>query len=114
LKNLKAIRLLEKTKSRGKSAKWSTSFTYTIYNVCLQGGCFPKRWRKAKIFPIDKPGKEKLQDASKYRIMSLINVGGKVLEKLLINRVMHHLYSNNLMNTNQNGLTPKRASHLPH
>jgi len=35
------------------------SFTYTIYTVCLQAGCFPKRWKRAKIIPIVKPGKEK-------------------------------------------------------
>jgi hypothetical protein len=40
-----------------------------------------------------KPGKEELRDSSKYRPMSLINVGGKVLEKLLINRIMHHAYT---------------------
>jgi len=41
------------------------SFTYTIYIVCLLAGCFPKRWKRAKIIPIVKPGKEKVQDASK-------------------------------------------------
>jgi len=39
------------------------SFTYTIYSVCLQAGCFPKRWKKAKIIPVVKPGKEKVQDS---------------------------------------------------
>ena len=86
------------------------SFTYTIYSVCLLVGCFPKRWKKAKIIPVVKPGKEKVQDASKYRLISLINVGGKVLEKLLINRIMHHLYTNNLMNANRYGFTPKKST----
>ena len=86
------------------------SFTYTIYSVCLQVGCFPKRWERTKIIPIVKPGKEQVQDASKYRLISLINVGGQVLEKLLINRVMHHLYGNNLMNPNQYGFTPKKST----
>ena len=35
-------------------------------------------------------------------------MGGKVLEKLLINRMMHHLYGNNLMNPNQYGFIPKK------
>jgi len=80
-----------------------------VPSVCLQAGCFPKRWKKAKIIPVVKPGKGKVQDASKYRLISLINVGDKVLEKLLINRIMHHLYSNNLMNPNQYGFTPKKS-----
>jgi len=35
------------------------SFTYTIHSVCLPAGCFPKRWKKAKIISVIKPGKEK-------------------------------------------------------
>jgi hypothetical protein len=49
-------------------------------------------------------------DPSKYRTISLINVAGKVLEKLLINRTMHHVYTNNLLNHNQFGFTPKRST----
>jgi len=37
-------------------------------------------------------------------------VGGKVLEKMLINRIMHHIYSNNLLNHNQFGFTPKKSA----
>jgi hypothetical protein len=51
-----------------------------------------------------------VKDASKCIPRSLINVGGKVLEKLFINRTMHYLYSNNLLNTNQYGFTPKRST----
>ena len=111
IEKLKNKMLLEKTESRRnqqKGFKLLPSFTYTIYTVCLQAGCFRKRWNTAKIIPIVKPGKGKVQDASKYRLRSLINVGGKVLEKLLINRVMHLLYTNNFMNPNQYGFTPKK------
>jgi len=37
-------------------------------------------------------------------------VGGKVLEKLLINRILHPVYSNNLLNANQHGFTPKKST----
>jgi len=36
-------------------------------------------------------------------------VGGKVLEKILINRIMNHTYSNDLLNSNQFGITPKKS-----
>ena len=36
-------------------------------------------------------------DPSKYRPISLINVGGKVLEKLLIKRINHRMYKNELL-----------------
>jgi hypothetical protein len=29
-----------------------------MYNGCLRNGIFPKRWKRAKIIPITKPGKE--------------------------------------------------------
>jgi len=41
-----------------------------------------------KVIPITKSGKEDTRDPSKYRPISLIN-GGKILEKLLINRIMN-------------------------
>ena len=83
-------------------------FTYTMYSVCLQTGCFPIRWKKAKIIQVVKPGKENVQ--YKYRLISLINVGGKVIEKLLIIRIMHYLYNKNLMNSNQYGFNPKQST----
>jgi hypothetical protein len=54
---------------------------------------------KTKIIPITKSGKESSIEVSKFRPISLINVGGNVLEKILITRIMHHAYSNNLLNS---------------
>ena len=47
----------------------------SIYNECLKRGYFPKEWKIAKIIPIIKPGKEDSQDPSKYRPISLLNIG---------------------------------------
>ena len=83
---------------------------YTIYNECLSRGKFPKTWKKAKIVPITKPGKENSMEVTKYRPISLINVAGKVLEKLLTNRIMHHVHRNDLLNSNQYGFTPQKST----
>jgi hypothetical protein len=56
-----------------------------IYIECLERGCFPRNWKIGRVVPILKPGKEDSLDPSKYRIISLLNIGGKLLEKLLIN-----------------------------
>jgi retron-type reverse transcriptase len=64
--------------------------------------------KKVKLVPI-KRGKENSMDVSKYRSISLINVRGKVLEKLLINGIMHHIYSN-IVNNNKYGFTPKKSA----
>ena len=81
-----------------------------LYNVCLQKGCFPKRWKCSTIVPIIKPGKENCNDASKYRPISLLNTGGKLLERLLIDRILYYMHSNNLFNNNQYGFTPQRGT----
>jgi hypothetical protein len=76
----------------------------------LKRGRFPKNWKIAKIIPITKPGREDSLDPSKYRPISLLNIGGKVLEKLLINRIMHHVFKTNFLNDNHFGFTPQKST----
>jgi len=85
-----------------------TVFTQ-IYKECLRRGHFPKQWKRSMILPIIKPGKEGHNEAGKYRQISLINIGGKILEKLLIERINHHLYSKRLLNENQYGFLPQKS-----
>ena len=74
-----------------------------IYNKCLKTGIFLKRWKKAVILPIIKPGQEGSDEESKL-------TGGKVLEKLMINRINYNVYSRGYMNENQYGFrTQKRT-----
>lgn len=81
-----------------------------MYNSCLKTSTFPKQWKRARIIPIIKPGKEGNTEVTKYRPISLLNTGGKVLEKLLIDRIMHHVNSHQYMNENQYGFTPQRST----
>jgi hypothetical protein len=81
-----------------------------IYNECLTRGCFSNQWKRSIIIPIVKPGKDNSKEPSKYRPISLLNVGGKVLEKLLIGRILHHVYSNNLRNKRQYGFIPQKRT----
>ena len=80
-----------------------------MYNGCLIRGIFPKRWKTANMIPIVKPEKENRDDASKFRPISLLNLGGKVLEKLVINRINHQIYPHVLMSGNQYGFVPQKA-----
>ena len=81
-----------------------------IYNQCLKKGCFPRRWKTVKIIPIVKPGKENSMEPSKYRPISLLNIGGKVLEKLLINGINRHVHKNELLTDSQYGFTPQKST----
>jgi hypothetical protein len=81
-----------------------------IYNGCLKEGVFPKRWIKARIIPIVKPGKEGSDEVNNYRPISLLDAGSKVLEKLLINRINQHAYSRGHMNENHFGFRPQKKA----
>jgi len=74
--------------------------------AALQMEFFPKSWKKARIIPIVKPGKERSDEVNTIRPISLLDSGGKVLEKLLINRINHHAYYQGHMNENQFGFRP--------
>src|SRR5215469_13861912 len=62
------------------------------------------------MIPIVKPEKENSYNLSKFRPISLLDTGGKVLEKLLINRINHHVFAHDIMNNNQYGFTPQRST----
>ena len=79
------------------------SFLTEVYNKCLREGCFPKQWIKSSIVPIIKLGKEENRDALKYWPISSLNVAGKVLDKLMIDRILHHMHSSVGLNSNQCG-----------
>ena len=81
-----------------------------IYSECLTKGTFPKRWKKAVIIPIIKPGQEESDEVSKLRPISLLDTGGKVFEKITINRINHHVYSRGYMDENQYGFRPQKCT----
>ena len=62
------------------------------------------------MFPITKPGNENSEEVNKFRPISLVNTGRKVLEKVLINKINYHVYSHKLMKNNQFGFTPQRRA----
>jgi hypothetical protein len=81
-----------------------------MYNSCLKNGVFPEIWKTAKIIPITKSDTQNSQDVTKYRPISLLNIGGKILEKALIKRINHHIYSTGFLNRNQYGFIPQTST----
>jgi hypothetical protein len=78
-----------------------SKYITAMYNGCLQKGVFPKRWKRAKLIPIVKPGKEDSEEVTKFRPISLLNIEGKITEKILITRINYWAYSTNFLNNNQ-------------
>lgn len=60
-------------------------FTRT-FNLCMKKGVFPKIWKKQYLVLLRK-GDKPLDNPSSYRPLCLLDTCGKVLEKLLVNRL---------------------------
>ncbi len=76
-----------------------------IFNMSLQTGKFPKKWKLANVCPIFKSkGDKKVCDF--YRPISLLPCVSKVLEKLLFSHIYEFLRKNKIIAPNQSGFTP--------
>jgi len=45
-----------------RAYKQFPNLIYTLHNQCLRQGCLPKTWKRVKVIPITKPGKEDTAD----------------------------------------------------
>ena len=73
-----------------------------IMNEIWRTGKFPEDWHKAVIFPIPKPGKDKTE-ATNYRPTALTSCICKTMERMINDRLVWFLESNNLISGNQAG-----------
>ena len=80
-----------------------------IYNKCWSGEGIPSKWRTAIIKPSLKEGKDPKQTVS-YRPISLTSCMGKILEKIVADRLLHVLEDRNLLSSNQAGFRPDRST----
>ena len=77
-----------------------------IFNSSLATGVVPDSWKHATIIPLKKCGNS--NDVNNLRPISLLPIQGKILEKIVHNRIMEHLELNGLLDHNQGGF---RANH---
>ena len=73
-----------------------------IYNEIWKGSPIPQRWRTAIILPLLKDGKDPASPAS-YRPISLTDCLGKILEKVIADRLSSYMEENKLFNECQAG-----------
>ena len=85
--------LLETHPAAGKCLK-------LIFNK-IWNGSFPKKWNSASIVSIPKKGD--LSDCSNYRGISLINVGLKIISKIVTDRISSYALSHNFIRPEQFG-----------
>ncbi|CAF3542565.1 unnamed protein product [Rotaria socialis] len=81
-----------------------------IFNASLSMGYYPKPFKNSTILMI--PKKHPAPTPSDYRPISLLEVTGKLFERILNNRLLTFLIINNLMNPNQFGFRPGRSAEM--
>jgi len=85
--------LLEAHPAVGKCLK-------SIFNK-IWNGSFPKKWNSASIVLI--PKRCDLSDCSNYRGISLINVGLKIISKIITDRISTYALTHNFIRPEQIG-----------
>ena len=68
---------------------WFGDFVAHIINVCISTSQFPRTWKTARISPVSKVDNPK-QDAD-YRPVSILLALSKVLERLVLKRLVHYI-----------------------
>ncbi|CAF0779354.1 unnamed protein product, partial [Adineta ricciae] len=80
-----------------------------LFNTILKQGYIPARWKEANIILLLKPKKDK-QHPSSYRPISLLSCLGKLLEKIIKQRLMLELDRRNVLPQHQAGFRPGKST----
>lgn len=84
------------------AANWVPDMMLDMYNELLRSGVFPKVWKMARVVLIPKE--------RGYRPICLIDVLGKVYERLLTNRLQKILEEKGALSDSQYGFRPGRST----
>ena len=96
----------EMLKNLGEKAK---HFLLHLFNEIWKGNELPTAWRNAIIKPLLKPGKDP-KDTVSYRPIALTSCVGKILERIVADRLMYVLECRGVINNNQAGFRQNRAT----
>ena len=80
-----------------------------LFNESIDKDYFPSTWKKATITPILKPGRD-AKHFDSYRPICLTSCLGKVLERMVKNRLTHFLETKNILCPEQAGFRRMRST----
>lgn len=83
-----------------------------LYNKVWEEGNLPEQWKEAIVVPICKPGKDP-SVAESYRPIALTSHVGKVMEKMINDRLIYFLERNALLKSHQYGFRRGRSTTDP-
>jgi hypothetical protein len=79
-----------------------------ITNKSFKQGVFPSKLKIAKVLPIYKEGN--ILETGNYRPISIIPTISKVIEKIVLTRLISHISKHNLFNNNQHGFMKDKST----
>ena len=79
-----------------------------LSNLSLSKGKVPDIWKEAIVVPIFKKGLK--NNPNNFRPISLTSAICRTLEKILQNKIIHHLTENLLLSKSQHGFLPYRST----
>lgn len=79
-----------------------------IFNKSLTEGIFPNQLKIAKVYPKYKTGPT--NEINSYRPISLISTFSKIIEKIVLERLLKHLEQNKLLTNKQHGFLKGRST----
>ena len=78
-----------------------------IFQKSIKESRIPDDWRLANVTPIFKKGKK--SEPGNYRPVSLTNVIGKMMERIVKKHLVNHIERNNLLSNSQHGFRTGRS-----
>ena len=66
-----------------------------LINLSIKTGCFPTKWKMARVTPLFKDGAQDCQD--NFRLISMLSILSKVCEKLVVASFMDYLVKTGLL-----------------
>ena len=94
-----SVRLLK------EAASIVTSSLTFIINLSIVTGILPEEWKYARVSPVFKDGVK--ADPNNYRLISVLPVVSKLIERVVFNQFYGYLNENNLLTESQSGFRPR-------
>jgi potassium voltage-gated channel Eag-related subfamily H protein 8 len=79
-----------------------------IYNISINSGTFPEKFKIARVKPLYKKGD--IYSIQNYRPISILPIFSKILEKLIYNRLIISLNKHNIITEVQNGFRKQKST----
>ncbi|CAH2225556.1 jg21328 [Pararge aegeria aegeria] len=93
-----------------KAFRGAPEILLALYNKCFFRGFFPKIWKNAALKVIPKPNRDDYAVPKAYRPIGLLPILGKVLEKLISNRILWQLGKEGSLSANHFGFMPQSST----